>query len=181
MRCKASCSDPPSRPHTFLQLAIRCLCQLFLGRRSTVLDAVPDFIALFTLHSSPDMSGRPFCSVPTDTSTEASPSMPGIVLVPSSSFRRAIVGRARNINSEVNSLRPLVHLLLNCITSIKPDSLSKPTLVRRRIAVCSDAAGVLLYLAGNSTAGSRVITSYGMATLIKVQVNTWFINGTGVS
>jgi len=44
----------------------------------------------------------------------------------------------------------------------------------------ANAAGVSLYLAGNSTAGSRVITSYGMATLIKVQVNTWFINGTGV-
>jgi hypothetical protein len=45
----------------------------------------------------------------------------------------------------------------------------------------ANAAGVLLYLAGNTTAGSRVITSYGMATLIKVQVDTWFINGTGVS
>jgi hypothetical protein len=44
----------------------------------------------------------------------------------------------------------------------------------------ANAAGVLLYLAGNSTAGSRTLTSYGMATLIKVQVNTWFINGTGV-
>jgi hypothetical protein len=44
----------------------------------------------------------------------------------------------------------------------------------------ANAAGVLLYLAGNTTAGSRTLTSYGMATLIKVQVNTWFINGTGV-
>jgi hypothetical protein len=44
----------------------------------------------------------------------------------------------------------------------------------------ANAAGVNLYLAGNSTAGSRTITTYGMATLIKVQVNTWFINGTGV-
>jgi len=44
----------------------------------------------------------------------------------------------------------------------------------------ANAASVLLYLAGNSTAGSRTLTSYGMATLIKVQVNTWFINGTGV-
>jgi hypothetical protein len=44
----------------------------------------------------------------------------------------------------------------------------------------ANAAGVSLYLAGNSTAGSRTLTSYGMATLIKVQVNTWFINGTGV-
>ena len=44
----------------------------------------------------------------------------------------------------------------------------------------ANAAGVQLYLAGNSTAGSRTLTSYGMATLIKVQVNTWFINGSGV-
>jgi len=44
----------------------------------------------------------------------------------------------------------------------------------------ANTAGVQLYLAGNSTAGSRTITTYGMATLIKVQVNTWFINGTGV-
>jgi hypothetical protein len=47
------------------------------------------------------------------------------------------------------------------------------------ITVASDT-GVSLYLAGNTTAGSRTLTSYGMATLIKVQVNTWFINGTGV-
>ena len=47
------------------------------------------------------------------------------------------------------------------------------------ITVANDA-GVALYLAGNSTAGSRTLTSYGMATLIKVQVNTWFINGSGV-
>ena len=45
----------------------------------------------------------------------------------------------------------------------------------------ANAAGVQLYLAGNATGGSRTLTSYGMATLIKVQVNTWFINGTGVS
>jgi hypothetical protein len=44
----------------------------------------------------------------------------------------------------------------------------------------ANTAGVQLYLAGNSTAGSRTITTYGMATLIKIQVNTWFINGTGV-
>ena len=44
----------------------------------------------------------------------------------------------------------------------------------------ANAAGVTLYLAGNSTASSRIITSYGMATLLKVQVNTWFINGTGI-
>jgi len=40
--------------------------------------------------------------------------------------------------------------------------------------------GVLLYLAGNTVTGSKTLTSYGMATLLKVQVNTWFINGTGL-
>ena len=44
----------------------------------------------------------------------------------------------------------------------------------------ANIAGVQLYLAGNATGGSRTLTSYGMETLLKVQVNTWFINGTGV-
>ena len=43
------------------------------------------------------------------------------------------------------------------------------------------SAGVTLYMAGNSTAGNRVVGSYGMATLLKTETNTWFINGTGVS
>ena len=43
------------------------------------------------------------------------------------------------------------------------------------------SAGVTLYMAGNSTAGNRVVGSYGMATLLKTGTNTWFINGTGVS
>ena len=41
--------------------------------------------------------------------------------------------------------------------------------------------GVTLYLAGNTTSVSRNVTTYGMATLIQVAANTWFINGTGVS
>ena len=41
-------------------------------------------------------------------------------------------------------------------------------------------SGVNLYLAGNSTSASRTITSYGMATAIKVNTNDWFINGNGV-
>jgi hypothetical protein len=41
--------------------------------------------------------------------------------------------------------------------------------------------GVTLYMAGNSTAANRVVGGYGMATLIKVATDTWFINGTGVS
>jgi len=43
------------------------------------------------------------------------------------------------------------------------------------------ASGVTLYMAGNSTAANRVVGSYGMATLLKVATDTWFINGTGVS
>jgi hypothetical protein len=43
------------------------------------------------------------------------------------------------------------------------------------------ASGVTLYVAGNSTAANRVVGAYGMATLMKVASDTWFINGTGVS
>jgi hypothetical protein len=42
-------------------------------------------------------------------------------------------------------------------------------------------AGVTMYLAGNSTSSSRILGNYGMATLMKVGTDTWFINGTGVS
>jgi hypothetical protein len=43
------------------------------------------------------------------------------------------------------------------------------------------ASGVTLYMAGSSSAGNRVVGTYGMATLMKVASDTWFINGTGVS
>ena len=45
----------------------------------------------------------------------------------------------------------------------------------------AQGSGVTMYLAGNSTAGNRTITSYGVATLTKVATNTWFICGVGVS
>ena len=45
----------------------------------------------------------------------------------------------------------------------------------------SPNTGVTMYLAGNTTSASRNVTTYGMATLIQVDANTWFINGTGVS
>ena len=40
--------------------------------------------------------------------------------------------------------------------------------------------GVTLYLAGNTSSSSRNLTTYGMATLMQVAANTWFINGTGL-
>ncbi len=42
-------------------------------------------------------------------------------------------------------------------------------------------SAVILYLAGNTTSAARTITSYGVATLLKVNTNTWFINGSGVA
>jgi hypothetical protein len=45
----------------------------------------------------------------------------------------------------------------------------------------SPNTGVTLHLAGNTTNASRNVTTYGMASLIQVDTNTWFINGTGVS
>jgi len=45
----------------------------------------------------------------------------------------------------------------------------------------SAASGVLLYLAGDSTAGNRALASYGVATLTKVATNTWFLTGVGIT
>jgi hypothetical protein len=42
------------------------------------------------------------------------------------------------------------------------------------------AAGVSLYLAGNATSANRVVTTYGMATMINVAANIWMIDGTVV-
>jgi hypothetical protein len=45
----------------------------------------------------------------------------------------------------------------------------------------AQGSGVTLYLAGNATSGNRSVSTFGMATIIKVATDTWFINGTGVS
>ena len=42
-------------------------------------------------------------------------------------------------------------------------------------------SGVSMYLAANSTSADRSIATYGMATILKVGTDTWFINGAGVS
>jgi hypothetical protein len=44
----------------------------------------------------------------------------------------------------------------------------------------AQGSGVTLYLAGNATAGNRIVSTFGMATLIKVATDTWFVDGTGV-
>jgi len=43
------------------------------------------------------------------------------------------------------------------------------------------ASGVTLQLANSSSAGTRSLASNGIATLIKVAVNTWYCSGTGVT
>ena len=40
--------------------------------------------------------------------------------------------------------------------------------------------GVILYAAGNGTAGTRIVTSFGVAKLTKVASDTWIISGQGV-
>lgn len=42
-------------------------------------------------------------------------------------------------------------------------------------------AGVSLYLAANNTSADRTVSTYGMATLLKVNTDTWFISGAGVA
>jgi hypothetical protein len=44
----------------------------------------------------------------------------------------------------------------------------------------AQGSGVTLYLGSNSTPGNRVVNSFGLATLIKVDTDTWFISGAGV-
>lgn len=39
---------------------------------------------------------------------------------------------------------------------------------------------VNLYMVANATSATRTVTSYGVATLLKVGTDTWFINGNGV-
>lgn len=41
-------------------------------------------------------------------------------------------------------------------------------------------SGGNLWLGGNATSSNRTVTSYGVATLLKVGTDNWFINGTGV-
>lgn len=43
------------------------------------------------------------------------------------------------------------------------------------------ASGVTLQLANSATAGTRSLASNGIATLIKVAVNTWYVSGIGVT
>jgi hypothetical protein len=46
--------------------------------------------------------------------------------------------------------------------------------------IVSPNASVSLYAAGNTISGDHNVTSYGVATLMQVSANTWFIAGTGV-
>jgi hypothetical protein len=45
----------------------------------------------------------------------------------------------------------------------------------------AQGTGVTMYMSGNATSGNRTLGSYGMATLMKVGTDTWFINGAGVA
>lgn len=45
----------------------------------------------------------------------------------------------------------------------------------------SPDSGVTLYQAGSASTGNKVVSEYGLATIMKVAANTWVISGTGVS
>jgi hypothetical protein len=45
----------------------------------------------------------------------------------------------------------------------------------------NQGTGVSIYLAGNATAGNRVLATFGMATIMNTAANVWFINGTGLT
>jgi hypothetical protein len=45
----------------------------------------------------------------------------------------------------------------------------------------AQGAGVTLCQAGTTSTGNRTLAVRGMATLIKVETNIWFVSGTGLS
>jgi hypothetical protein len=47
--------------------------------------------------------------------------------------------------------------------------------------VTIDIESDTMYLGGVGSTGTRTLTAYGMATLVKVDTTTWFINGSGLS
>lgn len=56
------------------------------------------------------------------------------------------------------------------------------TIVSNNTAITiTPASGVTLQLANSSSAGTRSVASNGIATLLKVAVNTWYVSGTGVT
>jgi hypothetical protein len=70
-----------------------------------------------------------------------------------------------------------------------PDSLSVPFPIGAAISIVlngngtiniNTGSGVSLILSGTSEVGNRTLTTNGMATVMKVENNTWFINGTGL-
>jgi hypothetical protein len=52
-----------------------------------------------------------------------------------------------------------------------------PTANPVTIAIASDT----MYLGGVGSTGTRTLSAYGMATLVKVAETVWFINGSGLS
>jgi hypothetical protein len=48
-------------------------------------------------------------------------------------------------------------------------------------AISITASGVTLKRAGTASTGTRTLSANGVATLLKVDTNTWFISGAGLS
>lgn len=49
------------------------------------------------------------------------------------------------------------------------------------VSINSTTNSITTYVAGDGTTGNRTLPIKGMATLIKVDTNTWFITGAGLS
>jgi hypothetical protein len=68
-----------------------------------------------------------------------------------------------------------------------PTNSSVPLAVGTTILIIASAAitvstgSITLIQVGTGSTGSRTIAQYGMATIIKVATDTWYISGTGVS
>jgi hypothetical protein len=96
------------------------------------------------------------------------------------SYTLALTDSGKHIYSQ-NTATQVITIPTNANVSFNVGTAVSIVLQGSGSITVSPFSGVTLYLAGNSTSASRTISTYGMATLLKVATNTWFINGSGVS
>lgn len=96
------------------------------------------------------------------------------------SFQLALTDRGKHIYS-ANGTSQTITIANNATVAFPVGSAISIVLNGAGSITVARGSGVSLYLAANSTSADRTIAAYGMATLLKVATDTWFINGAGVT
>lgn len=96
------------------------------------------------------------------------------------SFTIAMSDRGKHIYTDTNTVQTIT--IANNATVAFPvgTTIAIVTSGTGTVTVARDG-GVSLYLAANNTNADRTLAPFGMATLLKVATDTWFIDGAGVN